>query len=108
MFNVAKANRAGRRGAVMSTNALPRSPSNRNHTGRSRHSDAGRDDDPVLVGLVDHAATGELRGAYAYNNGAKGEDRKRILPVDYFEPNPWGLYQVHGNVWSGLRIAGTT
>jgi formylglycine-generating enzyme required for sulfatase activity len=31
--------------------------------------------------------------------GSKGEYRKRTLPVDSFEPNPWGLYQVHGNVW---------
>jgi formylglycine-generating enzyme required for sulfatase activity len=23
----------------------------------------------------------------------------RTVPVDSFEPNPWGLYQVHGNVW---------
>lgn len=23
----------------------------------------------------------------------------RTLPVESFEPNPWGLYQVHGNVW---------
>lgn len=25
--------------------------------------------------------------------------RFRTLPVDSFQPNPWGLYQVHGNVW---------
>jgi formylglycine-generating enzyme required for sulfatase activity len=25
--------------------------------------------------------------------------RLRTLPVDSFQPNPWGLYQVHGNVW---------
>jgi formylglycine-generating enzyme required for sulfatase activity len=31
--------------------------------------------------------------------GAKGEDRRRTMPVDSFEPNPWGLYQVHGNVF---------
>ena len=31
--------------------------------------------------------------------GKKGEDREKTLPVKSFEPNPWGLYQVHGNVW---------
>jgi formylglycine-generating enzyme required for sulfatase activity len=31
--------------------------------------------------------------------GTKGEYRKRTMPVNSFEPNPWGLYQVHGNVW---------
>jgi formylglycine-generating enzyme required for sulfatase activity len=30
--------------------------------------------------------------------GSKSEYRQRTLPVDSFEPNPWGLYQVHGNV----------
>jgi formylglycine-generating enzyme required for sulfatase activity len=30
---------------------------------------------------------------------SKGEYRQRTVPVDSFEPNPWGLYQVHGNVW---------
>jgi len=28
----------------------------------------------------------------------KGEQRKKTLPVDSFQSNPWGLYQVHGNV----------
>jgi formylglycine-generating enzyme required for sulfatase activity len=31
--------------------------------------------------------------------GGKGEYRHRTVPVDSFEANPWGLYQVHGNVW---------
>ncbi len=31
--------------------------------------------------------------------GKKGEYRQKTLPVKSFEPNPWGLYQVHGNVW---------
>jgi formylglycine-generating enzyme required for sulfatase activity len=31
--------------------------------------------------------------------GSKGEYRRKTLPDDSFEPNPWGLYQVHGNVW---------
>jgi len=39
-------------------------------------------------------------GNFTYaGGGAKGEYRKRTVPVDSFEPNPWGLYQVHGNVW---------
>jgi formylglycine-generating enzyme required for sulfatase activity len=25
--------------------------------------------------------------------------RRKTMPVDAFAPNPWGLYQVHGNVW---------
>jgi formylglycine-generating enzyme required for sulfatase activity len=28
----------------------------------------------------------------------KGEFRRQTIPVDAFQPNPWGLYQVHGNV----------
>lgn len=39
-------------------------------------------------------------GNYTYEGGgSKGEYRKRTMPVESFEANPWGLYQVHGNVW---------
>ena len=38
-------------------------------------------------------------GNYTYNGGAKGEYRRKTLPVRSFAANPWGLYQVHGNVW---------
>jgi formylglycine-generating enzyme required for sulfatase activity len=37
-------------------------------------------------------------GNYTYG-GPKGEYRRGTLPVDSFQPNPWGLYQVHGNVY---------
>lgn len=37
-------------------------------------------------------------GDYTYGGGSKGEDRKKTVPVKSFQPNPWGLYQVHGNV----------
>ena len=38
-------------------------------------------------------------GNYTFGGGRKGEYRQRTVPVKSFEPNPWGLYQVHGNVW---------
>ncbi len=37
-------------------------------------------------------------GNYPYHKGPKGENRKKTLPVKSFEENPWGLYQMHGNV----------
>jgi formylglycine-generating enzyme required for sulfatase activity len=45
-------------------------------------------------------AQANYEGNYAYKGGgSKGEYRAQTLPVESFEPNPWGLYQVHGNVW---------
>jgi formylglycine-generating enzyme required for sulfatase activity len=38
-------------------------------------------------------------GNYTFGGGKKGEYRQKTLPVKSFQPNPWGLYQVHGNVW---------
>jgi formylglycine-generating enzyme required for sulfatase activity len=32
-------------------------------------------------------------------SGANGEYRRQTVPVDSFEANPWGLFNVHGNVW---------
>jgi formylglycine-generating enzyme required for sulfatase activity len=38
-------------------------------------------------------------GNYTYAGGPKGEYRQRTVPVDSFAANPWGLFNVHGNVW---------
>jgi formylglycine-generating enzyme required for sulfatase activity len=38
-------------------------------------------------------------GTVAYDNAPAGEYRGKTLPVDSFQPNDWGLYQVHGNIW---------
>lgn len=38
-------------------------------------------------------------GNYPYASSPKGEYRKMTVPVKSFSRNPWGLYQMHGNVW---------
>jgi formylglycine-generating enzyme required for sulfatase activity len=46
-------------------------------------------------------ANGDGRTPYA--GGPIGEYRQKTVPVDSFQPNPWGLYQVHGNVYDWVE-----
>ena len=38
-------------------------------------------------------------GKIPYRNNPEGVYRKQTVPVDFFEPNSFGLYNMHGNVW---------
>jgi formylglycine-generating enzyme required for sulfatase activity len=37
------------------------------------------------------------------DKNAKGASGQKTAPVDSFQPNPWGLYQVHGNIWEWVE-----
>lgn len=55
---------------------------------------------PFWWGASITPAQANYDGNYRYaGGGSKGEWRKAPVPVNSFEANSWGLFNVHGNVW---------
>ncbi len=58
---------------------------------------------PFSTGAQLTTEQANYHGHYPYSNGAKGEYRKKTVAVDAFEPNAWGLLQMHGNVYEWCK-----
>lgn len=58
---------------------------------------------PFWWGSTISTSQANYNGSLTYVDGREGEYREATVSVDSFEPNPWGFYNVHGNVWEWVE-----
>src|SRR5262245_44967 len=58
---------------------------------------------PFWTGSTISTSQANYDGKSTYGSGREGESSGKTVPVDSFQANPFGFYQVHGNVWEWVE-----